>query len=623
MPRLNRRVLIITLGTVVVAAASVFGLHYVQVNQQADFFLSRGAQAIAEGDPRGGRSLPKSGPDGTAKFRRTRRAAAALERTGNILGAFTTANRAERFGPDDAENNLRLAKLSLQIRRYADVVQRVKGLLPAAADNDRKLELLTLLGDAQAGDQDGAPAAAAFAEAIQLDEAKPITYDKLARVQSGLLNDADQAAATLDSMVQRFSNDSHAWILRGQWYLDEVIGQSPSMDVDSGGRLRRHLTQADQDADQAMIISAGDVDALRFATHVAMRAEDYDEVRQLAEQGISKFPNDADFYRFASTATSALAGQAVDEADQERLRRDSREFLQAGLAKQPNDMELLWAAANADLEVGRIDQVASLVDRLRKLGYPARLVRYLEAQLLAADGQNLAAAQQLELVRTDVIEVPAVVRLVDLSLADVYRDTGDVDRQIAVLRRVVTANDGWLPGRERLAIALLQSGRVDEAVQEYRSLASRAGLPITAPLNFARLLILQNLGRDAARQNWEPVTSLLEKLDQEEALAGEVAVLRAEMLSSQDRADEARQVLATAIETVDKASSEAVWSAQDLVGGQSRSRRRRVANARSGPRGNRRSAERSLRRRVGDGQWRPIRRARQVGGHRAAPRRLE
>ena len=164
-----------------------------------------------------------------------------------------------------------------------------------------------------------------------------------------------------------------------------------------------------------------------------------------------------------------------------------------------------------------------------------------------------------------MIEVPAVVRLVDLSLADVYRDTGDVDRQIAVLRRVVTANNGWLPGRERLAIALLQSGRVDEAVQEYRSLASRAGLPITAPLNFARLLILQNLGRDAARQNWEPVTSLLEKLDQEEALAGEVAVLRAEMLSSQDRVDEARQVLATAIETVDKASSEAVWSARILL----------------------------------------------------------
>ena len=353
MPRLNRKVLIITLGTVVVATASVFGLHYVQVNQQADFFLSQGAQALAEGDPvlavghyqKAVQMEPQS-------FAALSGLAAALEQTGNVRGAFTTANRAERFGPDDSENNLRLAKLSLQIRRYADVVQRVKKLLPAAADNGRKLELLTLLGDAQAGDQDGSPAAAAFAEAIQLDEAQPVTYDKLARVQSGLLNDADRAAATLDSMVQRFSNDSQAWILRGQWYLDEVIGQSPSMDVDSGGRLRRHLTQADQDADQAMIISAGDVDALRFATHVAMRAEDYDEVRQLAEQGISKFPNDADFYRFASTAASALAGQAVDEADQERLRRDSREFLQAGLAKQPNDLELLWAAANADCRGG-------------------------------------------------------------------------------------------------------------------------------------------------------------------------------------------------------------------------------------------------------------------------------
>ncbi|MEM9646194.1 MAG: tetratricopeptide repeat protein, partial [Planctomycetota bacterium] len=413
--------LVITLVALVVGSATVFGIHQLQVGEQSGFYLSQGELALSSGDARQAVGHFQKAVEMEPKsFEALSGLARSFEEVGDIRNAFLTANRAERFAPDDSENNLRLAKLSFRIRRFADTVERTQLLLDRVSSPAEEHELLTLLGRAYAGDKDGPKAADAFTRATELSSATVETYDYLARVQSDLLEDSAAAEETLNVMVERFSQDAQAYLVRGQWYVDKVSGLSLSMDIDDTGRLKRHLSLARADADAAMKIDGDHPDGLAFATQVAMRFEDHELVRNLAQEGMERFPNIGEFYRYSSMAADALAADAVDEQEKERLEQSGLSVLEEGLRNLPSDVEILWTLANNHIEAGRAPEAKALVQRLRQLGYTPPLLRFLDARLLFMEGENLKAAQQLELVRADVVSIPSVVRLVDLSLADVY-----------------------------------------------------------------------------------------------------------------------------------------------------------------------------------------------------------
>lgn len=572
MPKLNRKVLAVELVGTAFVTAGLFGLHQLQVGQQGSFYLEQAEQSLQGGDAASAVGyFQKALQMDPQNFETLCGLSSALEQVGNTSAAYLTAQRAERFRPKDRDNNLRLAKLSLEMRRYSDSIDRVQALLPGSA-GDEELVLYELLGDAQARNMNSDQAVVAYQKALALDGVTPEIYGKLARLQTTKYDSAETAQATLDSMVERFADDPDALITRGQWYLEQVRGQSPSMSIDESGQLGRYLSQANRDAEAALELDSNSVDALLFATQAALRSEQYERVSLLADRGMAAFEDEASFYTQASMAAMALSQQASDESEQEHQKIKAEKVLESGIARLPSNTVLLWALATRRLESGRVNSVKPLVERLRQLNFVPPLVRFLDAQLLAADGQNLAASRILELVRADLVELPEIVRVVDLALADVYHDTGDIDRQIAVLQRVVSANSSWLPGRERLAIALLQGGRVDEAVQEYRSVASRPGIAVTAPLNFARLLILQNLNREPALQDWSQVRSLLELLGKEDAMVGEVAILKAEMMSAQNQIEEARRILAEAVNRLGSVggspptgAAASVWSARVLL----------------------------------------------------------
>ncbi|MFK8110867.1 MAG: tetratricopeptide repeat protein [Rubripirellula sp.] len=573
MRRLNRRVFAITLIVLAVLSASVFGIHRFQVSRQSDFYFDQGEEARLTGSfaeaATSYRKALETEPRRTAALRGL---SECLEEVGNLRGAYLTALRvvsAEEFAQDDI---FRLARLSLSMKRYTDASEHLQTLLKDETDEVKIYRNLLLLGEAYSGNLDSQSAEEAYRKAAELAVATPEAYNRLANLQSGQRQSTDSAKQTLDTMIERFESNPDAWIARGTWYLENSESRHfQGTAIDSAAVPRtatsssEGLARAAADARQALDLDQDSLQALALATRVAIAQSDYPQAEEWAAQGRTRFPEERTFYVYAANSLMARAEQTTDEQEKSNLLLESQRILQAGMRKLPQEASLVWALANQYLTNGNAEPIPPLIARLKQLRFTPALVRYLDAKRLSVEGHNLDAARQLELVRADVVEVPTVVRLVDLSLADLYRDIGDIDRQIAVLRRVVNSDGSWLPGRERLAIALLQAGRVDEAVEEYKNFAARPGLPITAPLNFARLLILQNLNRVQANQDWTAVVKILNQLDREESLRSDVAVLRAEMYAGRNMLSQARETLREATDSLDAKDAQNAWAARILL----------------------------------------------------------
>ncbi len=448
-----------------------------------------------------------------------------------------------------------LARLAIPLGRYRDSIERLTVLLPDAETDQEVAQLSGFLGDALVGDRDIEGGTEAYNAAIRTGLASIEVYARLADLYSQRLNRPEDARATLDEMVKRYADDPLAFIARGQWAVGETDHLTRSAVVSVGDRFSTLIELAQNDAAVAREKSKDSAAALKFAALAEQTADNYEQTLQSAILGMEKFPGESEFYLYASAAADRLAETSAAPDQKNDWRQKSEQFLRRGVTRLPRDASLRWTLVNQQLERGKFDDARESFERLRTLKYFPPLVNYLEAKLMVAAGDTREAAVNLEKVRSDVIEQPAVVRLVDLTLADVYGSTGDVDRQIAVLRRVTSNDPMWLPGRERLAIALLQTGRVDEAVQEYRIIADRPGIPISAPLNFARLLLLQNLGVEESRRDWTRVEAVLDAIEKQDTLVPDAAIIRAEMLVAQGEVERARQTLAGASHTPQLAAS--------------------------------------------------------------------
>ncbi|MEO1615882.1 MAG: tetratricopeptide repeat protein, partial [Planctomycetota bacterium] len=333
--------------------------------------------------------------------------------------------------------------------------------------------------------------------------------------------------------------------------------------------LGRWAQRAADDASQALDASQPSAEVLNFAATVALSRGQNDRALEYAKKGIVEEPRAPTFYRLASLAAERQAAELARTARptaqvRERLamsRQLSDEFLDQGLERLPKSTELLWQRAMRFLDRGLSDEDAldSIVTRLRELQFSPAMVELLVAKQSAAQKRYGTAIKQFESARAGLTQNDALVRLIDLGLAECYEAIGNHEGQLSVLRRIASDSPNWLPIRERLANAYLQAGRVDDAVAEYSTVIAQPGSPISAPLNLARMSLLQNMGRDESARDWTLLENLLDKLDDNNDSAPESAVLRAEMQLARDDSAGAQLTLENAEAT------ESVLSAKALL----------------------------------------------------------
>lgn len=570
----------------------IYGIHKLQFNRQAEFFGDQASQALANADYANAIRLYHQSllmePQNAGLLRGL---AEAYERVGNVNSAYKFSQQLNRLQPDDRNNLIRLSRVSLRLRRFGDAISGLNNLLEDEAasppnidtsslkasstlpplEGQNRTELLELLGDAKAGDRDGDGAIQAYKDAIKNDNAAIIVHAKLADAMTKFTGNIDAARSVIESMVRRFPDDPTSHIAAGKWYLKRAIEISNQNAI---GSRDQSLARAAEESKTAIKLAADQgsgptenstdpnrnqlASAIEFAAEVAAAQGDYQSSLTIAQSGIEKFPDRSQSYTLAHSALTQLASLA-DADDRLQMQEKATEILRIGVQRIPNVLSLQWTLANDHLEHDRIEKATESLATLRKLQLPPSLVRYLESRLLAEGGDVNRAAIEMERVRSEIIERPELVRLVDLTLGDLYQQMGDVDRQIAALRRVVSSDPGFLPGRERLAFALMQSGRLDEAVQEYRIVSERPDVPIRAPLNYARLLLMQTLSKEPAQRDWSRLQQLLSALKNEPSFSTDIALLTAEILVAQRQPDLARKVIQ------DAPQNSRTWAARVLL----------------------------------------------------------
>src|SRR5262249_8611879 len=119
---------------------------------------------------------------------------------------------------------------------------------------------------------------------------------------------------------------------------------------------------------------------------------------------------------------------------------------------------------------------------------------YLDGRLLMGKEDWLGACKKFERI------VPLLLRAAEsaeltkqayVSIGACYARLGYTDQQLAAFRQAVKLDAKWAPARAGLGSALAATGRLDEAIENYRALSGSGS--VDTRLDLASLLIARNL----------------------------------------------------------------------------------------------------------------------------------
>ncbi len=431
------------------------------------------------------------------------------------LRALLAYEQALRHDSTRTDLRRRLVKLTMGVQRHADAVAHLRILQTALPEDG---ELHSLLGRCEEAHGNYAAAAEAFAKAVQHDPGRLEGYLHWAVLLRRRLNQPERADQVMQTMVQ--ANDGFQPHLYRARYHREL------------GRL----AEADQDIAVALQKAPLDAEVLLTAAEIALQRGDKERTGRLLKEGAAQHPRDWRMYQAA--AELELAEGRADEA----IAR-----IKSGLVAAPNQPELLATLAELLVEQGRATEAGELVARLRKQRYHAGTVDYLEARVRMANEKWRQAVQLLERARPQLGVFPALQRQADLSLGRCLGQLGDADGQLAVCRRAVAADPNWLPGRLELAALMVASGKIEQALIEYRQIMSLPNAPAAGWVTLARLLMVQNQRLPRPQRDWREVERIAQALERAAPDSASpsvaAAMVRADLLAVQGDVEKGRQLL--------------------------------------------------------------------------------
>ena len=463
---------------------------------------------------------------------------------------------------DSARDDVRrrLVEVAMSLERYPDARHHLEILLKASDDNG---ELYVLLARCQAATGEDRDAAGTLKRAIEKDPGRLDAYSLLAALLDDRLKDPAGATRVLDEMVANNSDTARAFVIRGTHRLkkqnsiprENAATPAPTEDGRTGRESDERETTATADRDQnavapadtnavvealadarrALDLASDDEAVIGFGVRCLLTNDLHEEARELAQRGVELHPRSALMH--SSAADVALKSGRRDEAIG---------WFRRGLEGVPYERDLLWNLSNLLIDEKQLSEAELTLEKLRRTGYPKPPITYLEARILVENGQWFDGSRRLESIRAALVGWPDLSKQADYHLGQCYEQLGRSDLQLTAFRRASGVDARWVPARLGVAGALLASGRVDEALEEYRQIAALPGAPAAVLAQLTRLLVLMNLRRNPSEQNWNTPNQLLDRLEAIDPEAPTVPVLRAEILVSQGQEHAAEELLTAA-----------------------------------------------------------------------------
>lgn len=542
--KINFKFLLISLAVAASAAVCVFLVHRVQLTRTSDVVLNLASVAANQNRTREAigfyrRYLGLQPDDSVARAELGK----LLTTIGSLETAFFQYERALRNDPTLDEDRQELVKVAMSLGRFADARTHLEQLLPEHPDN---AELHWLGGHCDLEKNDVESARDRFRRAFELEKENPDYAGDLVILLTNQFSDVPAAKKVLDELVSAAPKSATALVVRGRW-----LANRGNQTTTGKGQTRASLREdAWSDAQRAVELEPTSVDAMSLALDVAFSTDRVEQVRPLVARAIEKQPDQFQFYVNASSIELQ-----TDERDR------AIEVLNDGLEAIPGQPELMWALAQLELNGDNMPRVEELAAGLRSVDFAEERVAFLEAQILASQGQWRKVIETIEGVREQLRRDTDLLKRAEFLVAGSYRQLGKTDEQINALRRSVDVDPLWARGRQALASALVRAGRSQEASAEFRLVLGQPDPPLSAVLNYARLIFLETLRRDATNPDWRRLREILAKLDEYPEAADDLAVLRAEVLVADDQFDQARKLLRERI----KASPDAFALYQALI----------------------------------------------------------
>jgi tetratricopeptide (TPR) repeat protein len=440
---------------------------------------------------------------------------------------YLVHQEALRHVPNDRKLQRRCAGLAMELGRHVDaqvLLDELDRTASAGTTAAEQAELKDLLGQCERMMGRHESARSRYDDAIKLDPQRIDVYDRLARLQRIELRQDAEAAATIKKMVE--SNPCSGRARAFRWRFAREL--SPA-DVKALG-----LAPDDKDVDEALKLARDDREVLLTAAMASDQKRDSAAARGYLERGFRNDPNDDIF----------ALNLARLEAREGRLER-AEAVLREAFAARPL-VGLAFELADTLILQGKIEgkgQAAEFMALLRGAGLGDTLVCFLEAEVLFQQKKWKAARDELETARAVLTSAPDLGLRLNLMLAECYGRLGDDEQRLEALHRAGAGDQGADLARAEEVRALLETGKLDQAITALSRLAIGGSNPQWR-LELVRLLIQKTVRQPRDRRNWQEVESQLREAETTFGAGDErVLSLRVDVLAAQDRLDDARSVL--------------------------------------------------------------------------------
>ncbi|MBI1313461.1 tetratricopeptide repeat protein [bacterium] len=427
-----------------------------------------------------------------------------------------------RADPTREDIRRRQIATATAIGRYSDALSHVQ-TLQQIYSTDGKLALQAGLCQQQMGEYE--QAGESFEQAIDFSPRLIDAWAALANLRLDMLDEAEQAAALLDRLVELNANDPAAWLARAKFR--QRIGKLDAAADD----LQQALDRDGENGD--LLLAATELGYERIAAArsrgQAPKAERLLHlVRNQLKRAMELAPDRLDLRLQAIVIESHFGDQ------QQALQR-----LAELLSDHPGDHRAHVLLADLTIERGEFDKAHEAINRLPRTPGSDALRLFLDGRIAMAQKQWRQALSLFNEARRFQADTPEMLERTDIAIATCHRELGETDQELVTLRQVMKYHPKSVPGRLALASSLLRQKKLQAAIAEYRPLAS---LP-QVRLLLARLLILQNLQLPEVAREWREAETLLTEATKHGADPTQVALLQAELLASQGRIAAAEQLL--------------------------------------------------------------------------------
>ncbi len=277
-----------------------------------------------------------------------------------------------------------------------------------------------------------------------------------------------------------------------------------------------------------------DRDALLLVVRYVLLNKEFDRAREIIQQGLELYPTSSQMHDTLSRVELQLGD-----------RQQAIAALRRGLEAIEDAPDLLWQLANLLIDARNLEEAKEVIEDLvatesggtQEVPPAAVAAAYLKARIAFAESQWREAAEGFTQVRPTLSDQPRLLAQAEFLAGQCYQRLSNLDKAQLAFQRALVINPRYTQARAALARVLGQSGKTDDAIDQFK------GLGFEGLLNAARIMIARNLRQDESQQDWSEVEQTLRQAASMNPESSDVIIMSAEVLAAQGRVPRATQFL--------------------------------------------------------------------------------